>query len=84
MSYREVLDMPITAFWAMNAQISRIAAEFDLRCLTVTNAAQGSEAAIKVRENLIVEMGEPIMLNPLAAERDEKGFSELKAMAHTL
>lgn len=77
--------MPINAFWEMNAQIGRISAEFDLRGLTVANASQSSESAIKTRENLIIEMGEPVRMNPLAlldTERDEEGIQELKSLGN--
>lgn len=87
MSYQQVMDMPIKAFWLFNRNIERIQAQKDMRHLTVAVCGQsGSEAVASVRERLIIETGTSVKLkfDPLReAERDEEGFNALREMAKT-
>lgn len=81
MGYREVMDMPIRAFWLMHTNISRCLAERDLRSLTVATVSQDSKAVKEVRERLIIEMGEAGTRRdgPISEERDEEGIAFLRS-----
>lgn len=85
MSYGEVMNIPIRAFWLMNGCVGRLLAEKDLRAITVQQSRHGGEAATQVRQHLEIEMGTTGRVkeevNPLLAERDQTGFEELKALA---
>lgn len=81
----EVMRLPIKTFWLMHANIDRIKAQEDMRSLTVSIGAQaGGEAVKSIRQQLIVEAGTIVKAapaDPLDAQRDEKGFAELKALS---
>lgn len=82
LGYRELMEVPINAFWLLNSSISRLSAEKDIRALTVASSTQASEMLKQTRENLVVEMGEVAKISPvISAVRDEQGFQKLKAMA---
>lgn len=75
------MSLPIRAFWLLNSSIVRLMAEHDIRNLTVVSSAQATDAIRQTRENLAVELGEVVKIDPVAsAVRDEQGFAELKAM----
>ena len=82
MNYREVMGLPIRAFWLLNSNVVRLMAERDLRTLQVASSAQQQGEAIShIRENLVIELGEVVVMDPIAsAVRDQDGFNELKAM----
>jgi hypothetical protein len=81
MSYREVLKMPVRAFWLMSSNIRRIRAQSDVRSLMVASAAQSPEGIDEIRERLVLEIGEVVKEPPASVERDGAGFEELRAMA---
>lgn len=81
MAYREVLEMPIRAFWLMSGNVRRLRAHSDVRSLMVASAAQSPEGIDEVRERLVLEIGEVAKEPPTSVERDEAGFEELRAMA---
>ena len=58
MSYREVMDLPIRAFWLMHGNIRRITAGEDIRTLSVSMAAQSGDGARECHDRLVLEMGE--------------------------
>ena len=85
MSYRDVLAMPIRAFWLFSGNIRRVRADSDMRSLMVAAAAQSAEGIESLQERFVVEVGMVMTDSPvLEVERDEKGFSELKMMAAEL
>ena len=56
MSYREVMELPIRAFWLMSANINRLFAERDMRLLSVTaavNSTEGMQEKIDILSNEI-------------------------------
>ena len=78
MTYRDVLNLPITVFWLLNRYISPIQAEQDVRNLRVVNGAQMTGEGVKeLFEMLNVEMGKPIVVKP---QLDRRGLEELRAM----
>lgn len=84
MSYREVMSLPIRAFWLMNSCVGRLLAEKDLRSLVVQQGRHGGELMTEIREHLTVEMGDVGKLeinDPRNAERDQAGFDELKTLS---
>ena len=83
MGFREVMGLPIRTFWLLNSNVVRLMAERDLRTLQVSaSVQQQGEAMTQTRENLVVELGEVMVLDPIAsAVRDQAGFNELKAMS---
>ncbi|HDR9086356.1 hypothetical protein [Burkholderia vietnamiensis] len=84
MTYREVMALPIRAFWTLNRNINRLLAEEDLRAFVLHVSRQSVEAAGEYETKLRSEMfpGKGDAVNPrLNEKRDEAGFSELKLMA---
>jgi hypothetical protein len=84
MGYREVMSLPVRAFWVMNRNIDRLRAEEDLRSIKVGIATQSDEANKKITEHLFKERGEWITFSPLAShlhKRDEDGVARLKRLA---
>jgi hypothetical protein len=84
MSYQEVRDLPIRAFWFMNSQVSRVRAEVDLRELGLKVCAQTQGGLESKRGQLLLELGEVVVGDPLAElnePRDEAGFNELRMMS---
>ena len=81
MGFDEVMKLRIRAFWLLNSNITRLMAERDVRTLNLYASAQNTDEYKKTHQNLVVEMGETVKLDPIAsAERDEVGFQELKSM----
>ena len=82
MGYREVMGIPIRAFWLLNENINRLFAETDIRQLSVLASARSSEGAKEMNTNLTIELGEVLKAGPdTKDERDQAGFDELKAMS---
>ena len=75
------MQMPASAFWAMNNNIVRVSAERDMRQLTLMVSATSKEAVQEIRKRLESEVGEVVKENPLAAKRDEEGVKTLKLLA---
>jgi hypothetical protein len=85
MAYREVMDMPVRAFWLMFSNIRRIRAGDDVRNLMTSAAAQSADGVKELQEKLVLEIGTVATEAPeIEAKRDEAGFAELKAMAAVL
>jgi nitrate/nitrite-specific signal transduction histidine kinase len=62
--------MPIYRFWTMNAQITRISAEQDMRSARIARMVQGDQDAMKsLDESLRGELDSPI--NVMDIERIE-------------
>lgn len=49
--------MPIRCFWELSRNINRITAQDDMRKLSISMYCQDSDAALKYRERLELEMG---------------------------
>lgn len=85
MSYREVMALPINAFWLMCGCINRVQAEFDVRQLAVLESSQSGEGFSEHRKNLVLEISGGKAPKEMPAQydetRDQDGFNELKAMA---
>lgn len=84
MNYREVMDLPIQAFWLMWSNVRRIRAGEDMRLMMVGAAVQSADGIQECQERLVLEMGDVFVNhdhNPLEAKRDEAGFAELKQLA---
>lgn len=79
----QVLRLRLRLFWLMSQNIDRIDAQKDMRRLTVANASQSVEGAQACRDRLETELGDIVKVPPdqVNAQRDEKGFEELRAMA---
>ena len=87
MSYREVLGLPIRAFWLFNRNIDRLRAETDLRELCVAANSQSTDGVNATRERLVLELGvvdtggAP---DPRNMVRDREGLLALKALQEQL
>lgn len=85
MPYREVMELPVRAFWFLLTQINRLAAEEGVQNLQVTASAQHPEAAQALQEALMKTLGTPVKLDvaqvALAEKRDEEGFAFLKQIS---
>ena len=57
MTYREVRSLPIEAFWMLNKNVDRIAAENDIRALVVAIHAQSGEGFKDLMEGLTKQFG---------------------------
>jgi hypothetical protein len=81
LSYWEVMELPIRAFWTLNRNINRLLAEEDLRTLMLHVSRQSAEGCQAYEAKLRAEVF-PVdeVFDPLNEKRDEKGFAELKAM----
>lgn len=73
----EIYRLPIRTFWAMEANISRLMAEEDMRMIRLLASAQAPKAAEEVSRQLAQEMGTVVIER---AVRDEDGFKRLKGM----
>jgi hypothetical protein len=81
LTYDQVMALPIRAFWTLNRNINRLLAEEDLRALTLHVSRQSAEGCAAYEEKLRSEIFPSAeVFDPLKAERDEAGFSELRAM----
>lgn len=85
-----VLGMPIRRFWFMNGCIERVAAQNDIRSLTIAAMAQSTgEAGRNYHDRLVLNVGEIYTYSDEYnsdkglpnAERDQAGFEELKRIA---
>ena len=78
------MRLPIRTFWLLNSNIERISAQGDLRqlSLVLNSQAQRQEDLNRFRDTLVLELDEPWKFDPLDAQRDEKGFEKLRAMAN--
>ena len=82
--YREVMNLPVRAFWVMNQNVDRLRAEEDLRQIQVGIAIQSDVNYRGTIEALNNERGEWVRFSPLAPHlnrRDEEGVERLKRMA---
>lgn len=78
MSYREVLDMPLRAFWTYTGAINRIRAEADLRQLHVLLGPQSGEAYKDISASLEKEYGAPSVC--IDTRRDEGATDKLRTI----
>lgn len=60
MSYRDVLELPISAFWLLSNNINRLSAERDIRSLAIAAGSQSEEGYKKTLEGLQREMGDVV------------------------
>ena len=86
MGYREVMSMPMRAFWIVSGFVDRLMSDEAKLHLEVAASAQSGEAAGQLMERLNTAAPEPVTLSGYAlaqrtAARDESGFQTLKAMA---
>ena len=85
MGYRELMNLPMRAFWALSGYVPRVQASrarLDLQLLT---AAQSPEGAQGMAEHLALAAPEPIKRTQSAiiaanSVRDEAGVARLRAM----
>lgn len=79
MSYWEAMDTPIRAFWELNRNVDRVAAEESARRLEgdLTAGSQSSEAVERYSETLRKQMGSVIVER---AEFDRDGLHALKEL----
>jgi hypothetical protein len=85
LGYRELMEIPIRAFWMMNVNAVRLAAESDLRNLTVFSGGHSSENYRAVRDHLELELGEVVKIDPAAASMEEQidvdGLNRLRLLS---
>jgi hypothetical protein len=86
MGYREVMSMPIRAFWIVSGFVERLQADEAKLNLDVAVSATDPQAAQALMERLNAAAPEPVTLSGHAlaqrtAVRDEGGFQTLTPMA---
>ncbi|WP_323016480.1 hypothetical protein [Castellaniella sp.] len=80
LSYRELLSLPIRTFWRLSNNINRIRAETDIRSFHIALASQ-SRQAHEFKDSLVIEMGEPTTVDPIAsAIPDKDAIAQLKQL----
>lgn len=85
--YREIMAIPVKAFWALNGYVYRLREEENLDQLRVSRLAQISaedlEPYIKAMKDAapdpVVYSGKAVAL--ASAQRDDEGFEQLRTMA---
>lgn len=79
MTWTEVMQMPVKAFWITNRNVGRLLSEMDVRALDVmvTAFSQNEEMFKKVRDNLVEQADRPLKTEP---KLDRAGFNMLKKM----
>jgi hypothetical protein len=85
LSYKDMMALPIRAFWFMNATIDRINAQHDIRAMSVAMCGQSGEMAMSHRDQLILEIGTVVVskedpMSAVSSEKDSAGIADLKAM----
>jgi hypothetical protein len=78
MSYREVMDMPLRAFWTYTGAINRIRAEAELRQLQVLIGPGSGDAYKEVAASLEKEYGTPSVC--VDNRRDENATEKLRSI----
>lgn len=86
MGYREVMSMPIRAFWIVSGFVERLQADEAKLHLEVAASSHDPDVARTLLERLNTAAPEPITLSghglaQRTAVRDERGFQRLKAIA---
>jgi hypothetical protein len=86
MGYREVMSMPIRAFWIVSGFVERLQADEAKLHLEIAASATDGPTAQALMERLNTAAPDPVTLSGYAlaqrtAVRDEGGFQTLKAMA---
>lgn len=61
MSFRDVMTMPLRAFWVFNKNIARIQAESEMRALNVLSASQSVDGYSDQMTRLEEEHGTPLV-----------------------
>lgn len=83
--YREIMQLPMRVFWAINGFIPRVVASKALMDLQVFASAQSEEGIKDMASRLEAMSVEPIKRTTKAvvyasAQRDEAGIARLRAM----
>lgn len=86
MGYREVMSMPMRAFWVVSGFVERLQADEAKLHLEVAANSHDASAAGELMERLNTVAPDPVTLSghglaQRTAVRDEQGFQTLKAMA---
>lgn len=86
MSYREVLDMPIRAFWTVSGLVERLLVDEGRMTLEIASVAQDPDASKTLFERMEKQAPAPVKLSGhamanMGAERDHAGFASLAALA---
>ncbi|MDX5368159.1 MAG: hypothetical protein LPL29_02180 [Alphaproteobacteria bacterium] len=76
LGFNEIHDMPIRAFWAMNAQIDRIRADEIASWLPAFTIGMGGEHVPKVFEAIQERIGKPAIVEQ--KRRSEVDVAKLK------
>ena len=71
MTDRHVLDMPVSRFWAMEKNIDRIPAAKNLREIATSQAGMNGEAAQRLQERLVLEIGETCKIKRAAVVKGD-------------
>ena len=69
MSFKEVRDMPVRAFWLMAQMIDRVRAEEILEWLPAHSSAMGGEGVTKLANALEERMGRPVISEQIKASK---------------
>jgi hypothetical protein len=84
LGYQETLDLPLSVFWMMNRNLTRLMAEEDLRKFAVAQHAHAADvqAVRAFTSRLEVEIGVTQEVSgPPANEFDPVGWATLKVMS---
>ena len=73
MSPAEILRMPSSLFWAMEACIVRIMSEQDLRNIGVRQSTTSQDTLDSHKKNLVLQMGEIYVIKRSHIVKGERG-----------
>lgn len=73
MSPAEILRMPSSLFWSMEACIVRIMAEQDLRNIGVRQSTTSQDTLDSHKKNLVLQMGEIYVIKRTHIVKGERG-----------
>ena len=84
MSYREVLDMPLRAFWSFNRNVRRLRAEESLAQMELFMLANCDANAVKsLRQTYAEQMEEPMKEAPrihIQPQQHKEGIAKLRTL----
>lgn len=85
LTYRDVLDLPLTVFWILHGNVDRIRAETDLRLVSALAHSHSGEGITRFTEQMRKEMGTIVDFDEAqrameTAVYDREGLLALKTM----
>lgn len=81
MGYEALMQLPLRAFWFLSGSIDRLAAEEDLRALTIASSVQSGEAYKRTHQDLLNRVGTVAKYKDDGVVDHREGIKTLKRLA---